>query len=72
MRSIPAALQAKLNCGVTTLARCWKLTRRDGAVFGFGVLVAGMMTFSALQLLRQEKKLPGTREAAPVAGAEPA
>lgn len=35
MRSIPAALQAKLNCGVTTLARCWKLTRRDGAVFGF-------------------------------------
>ena len=44
----------------------------SSAVFGFGVLVAGMMTFSALQLLRQEKKLPGTREAAPVAGAEPA
>ena len=44
----------------------------SSAVFGFGVLVAGMMTFSALQLLCQEKKLPGTREAAPVAGAEPA
>ena len=44
----------------------------SSAVFGFGVLVAGMMTFSALQLLRQEKKLPGTREAAAVAGAEPA
>lgn len=44
----------------------------SSAVFGFGVLVAGMMTFSALQLLRQEKKLPGTREAARVAGAEPA
>ncbi len=44
----------------------------SSAVFGFGVLVAGMMTFSALQLLRQEKKLPGAREAAPVAGAEPA
>lgn len=44
----------------------------SSAVFGFGVLVAGMMTFSALQLLRQEKKLPGAREAARVAGAEPA
>lgn len=44
----------------------------SSAVFGFGVLVAGMMTFSALQLLRQEKKLPGMRDAAPVAGAEPA
>ena len=44
----------------------------SSAVFGVGLLVAGMMTFSALQLLRQEKKLPGTREAAPVAGAEPA
>jgi AAA family ATP:ADP antiporter len=41
----------------------------SSAVFGFGVLVAGTMTFSALQLLRQEKQLPGGREAAPVAGA---
>ena len=35
MRSIPSAFQAKLDCGVTTLAHCWKLTRRDGAMQGF-------------------------------------
>ncbi|KIZ34509.1 MULTISPECIES: DUF2163 domain-containing protein [Rhodopseudomonas] len=35
MRSIPAALQAKLDSGVTTLAQCWVLRRRDGAVLGF-------------------------------------
>src|SRR4051794_37281630 len=35
MRPIPSALQAKLDSGVTTLARCWKLTRRDGVVMGF-------------------------------------
>ncbi len=35
MRAIPAALQAKLDSGVTTLAQAWKLTRRDGAVAGF-------------------------------------
>src|SRR3954447_772211 len=35
MRPIPSALQAKLDVGVTTLARCWKLSRRDGAVTGF-------------------------------------
>ena len=35
MRPIPSALQTKLNSGVTTLARCWKLTRRDGVVIGF-------------------------------------
>ncbi len=35
MRSIPAALQAKLDSGVTKLARCWKLSRRDGVVHGF-------------------------------------
>src|SRR3954453_6463988 len=35
MRAIPSALQAKLDCGVTTLARCWKVTRRDGVVLGF-------------------------------------
>lgn len=35
MRDIPSALQAKLDSGVTTLAHCWKLTRRDGAVKGF-------------------------------------
>ena len=35
MRTIPADLQAKLDSGVTTLARCWILTRTDGAVQGF-------------------------------------
>jgi uncharacterized phage protein (TIGR02218 family) len=28
-------LQTKLDSGVTTLARCWKLMRRDGVVLGF-------------------------------------
>ncbi|UNK58159.1 MFS transporter [Pseudoxanthomonas daejeonensis] len=44
----------------------------SSAVFGFGVLVAGMMTFSALQLLRQEKRLPGGRDTAAVADGSPA
>lgn len=35
MIDIPAALQAKLDAGATTLAWCWVITRRDGAVFGF-------------------------------------
>jgi len=35
MRAIPSALQAKLDGGVTTLARCWIVTRRDGVVQGF-------------------------------------
>jgi uncharacterized phage protein (TIGR02218 family) len=35
VRSIPSALQTKLDAGVTMLAHCWKLTRRDGAVQGF-------------------------------------
>lgn len=35
MRDIPASLQAALDGGATTLARCWRLTRRDGAVMGF-------------------------------------
>lgn len=35
MRFIPEALQAKLDSGITTLAQCWKLTRRDDVVMGF-------------------------------------
>lgn len=35
MRSIPSALQTKLESGVTTLAQCWKLKRRDGVTQGF-------------------------------------
>jgi uncharacterized phage protein (TIGR02218 family) len=35
MRTIPSALQAKLNSGATTLCRCFILTRRDGVIQGF-------------------------------------
>lgn len=35
MRSIPSALQAKLDSSVTTLCRCWIVTRRDGVSQGF-------------------------------------
>ncbi|HEX2552063.1 MAG TPA: DUF2163 domain-containing protein [Microvirga sp.] len=35
MRSIPSGLAAHLAGEVTTLCRCWRLTRRDGAASGF-------------------------------------
>jgi uncharacterized phage protein (TIGR02218 family) len=35
MGPIPTALQAKLSAGVTTLCRCWIVTRRDSVVLGF-------------------------------------
>jgi uncharacterized phage protein (TIGR02218 family) len=35
VRTIAAALQARLDSGVTTLCRCWRITRRDGVVQGF-------------------------------------
>jgi uncharacterized phage protein (TIGR02218 family) len=35
MRSIPPALQGKLDTGVTTLCRCWLITRGDGVRQGF-------------------------------------
>ena len=35
MRSIPQALIAEMTSGATTLCRCWKAARSDGAVFGF-------------------------------------
>lgn len=35
MKSFPATLQNHLDSGTTTLAWCWRLTRNDGAVFGF-------------------------------------
>lgn len=51
MRSVPSALQAKLDAGVTTLAHCWKIVRRDGAVLGFtdhdNDLVFGGVTYRA-------------------------
>ena len=35
MLSIPPAMQASLDAGVTTHAWCWRVTRTDAAVFGF-------------------------------------
>jgi uncharacterized phage protein (TIGR02218 family) len=35
MRSVPAAIAASLESGVTTLAHVWRFTRRDGARFAF-------------------------------------
>ncbi len=35
MKSLPPALQDHLDGGATTLAWCWRLTRRDGTRFGF-------------------------------------
>jgi len=35
MRTVDPGLAAHLAAGVTTLCRCWRLTRRDGIVLGF-------------------------------------
>tara|TARA_R110000868_G_scaffold108842_2_gene296771 strand:+ start:4641 stop:5351 length:711 start_codon:yes stop_codon:yes gene_type:complete len=35
MLSIPPAMQASLDAGVTSHAWCWRVTRTDAAVFGF-------------------------------------
>ncbi|MEM0923466.1 MAG: DUF2163 domain-containing protein, partial [Pseudomonadota bacterium] len=35
MRKLPNGLAQDLASGVTTLARCWRLTRSDGVVMGF-------------------------------------
>ncbi len=35
MKAIPSALAAHLATGATTLAYCWRVTRRDGTVLGF-------------------------------------
>ncbi|MEM9138955.1 MAG: DUF2163 domain-containing protein [Pseudomonadota bacterium] len=35
MRDVPLALQASLDSGATTLARCWRVARTDGTVLGF-------------------------------------
>jgi uncharacterized phage protein (TIGR02218 family) len=34
-KNVPVALQAHLDTGTTTLALCWKVTRKDGLVQGF-------------------------------------
>lgn len=35
MRDLPVSLQAALDSGATTLARCWAVTRNDGLTMGF-------------------------------------
>jgi uncharacterized phage protein (TIGR02218 family) len=35
VKSVPAALQAHLDAGATTLCTCWRVQRLDGQVFGF-------------------------------------
>jgi uncharacterized phage protein (TIGR02218 family) len=35
MKLLPSALQSHLDTGTTTLAWCWRLTRRDGTRLGF-------------------------------------
>ncbi len=35
MKTLPPLLQAHLDSGATTLAWCWRLTRRDGTKLGF-------------------------------------
>ncbi len=35
MKTLPVGLQTHLDSGATTLAWCWRVTRADGAVFGF-------------------------------------
>ncbi|HRK72402.1 MAG TPA: DUF2163 domain-containing protein [Micropepsaceae bacterium] len=51
MKSIPAAMQAALDSGVTSFARCVKITRADGVVLGFTEhdrdLVIGGVTYRA-------------------------
>jgi uncharacterized phage protein (TIGR02218 family) len=59
VRTIPSALQAKLNSGVTTLARCWIITRRDGVARGFtdhdaDLTVAGTLCHAGTGLTASE------------------
>jgi uncharacterized phage protein (TIGR02218 family) len=35
MRRLPEAMAARLASGTTTLCRCWRIERRDGAMLGF-------------------------------------
>jgi uncharacterized phage protein (TIGR02218 family) len=35
VKQLPVALRAHLDTGATTLAWCWRLTRKDGVVYGF-------------------------------------
>lgn len=52
MRNVPPSLAAALAREATTLARCWKITRRDGLTLGFTDhdrdLTIGAQTYAAL------------------------
>src|SRR5437588_10522515 len=59
MRAIPSVLQDKLSSGVTTLARCWIITRRDGVIMGFtdhdaDLTVAGTLCHAGTGLTASE------------------
>jgi uncharacterized phage protein (TIGR02218 family) len=59
VRTIPSALQAKLDSGITTLARCWIIMRRDGVTMGFtdhdaDLTVAGTLCHAGTGLTASE------------------
>ena len=75
MKTIQAGLAAHLAGGVTTLCRCWQLTRRDGLVLGFtdhdGDLTFGGLTYrarSGLEASEAEAELGFTVASIDVAG----
>ena len=42
MKALGAGLQAHLDSGTTTLSWCWRVTRKDGAVYGKGATGYGV------------------------------
>src|SRR6185312_3915417 len=59
MRNIPSAFQAKLDSGVTTLCRCWLITRNDGVTLGFtdhdeDVVLGGVTCLAGTRLTGSE------------------
>jgi len=76
MLTFPALLSARLAAGATTLCRCWRLTRADGAVFGFtnhdrSLAVDGTLceAASGLEASRTETRLGFSAGGGEVAGA---
>jgi uncharacterized phage protein (TIGR02218 family) len=76
VRAVPPALQAKLDSGVTTLARCWIITRRDGVTMGFtdhdaDLTVAGTLCHAGTGLTASEAtaRLGLTVDGSEIAGA---
>ncbi|HKS84299.1 MAG TPA: DUF2163 domain-containing protein [Pseudolabrys sp.] len=76
MRPVPAALQAKLDTGVTTLCRCWLIERTDGVSLGFtdhdqDVLLGGVTCHAGNGLTGSEatQKLGLAADSSELAGA---